>query len=597
MLKLKKINLFSRQSLISLHQALITPTPSFSHPSVRFYFLLSMLVVLGYGLLSMQQAFRSEYVIQDDARQHVFWMLRFLDAELFPQDLIADYLQSLAPWGYKNFYKILAFLGINPLIASKVLPIILAFITTVFCFGVSLQLLPIPAVGFITTLILNQGLWIEDDLVSATPRAFVAPLFFAFLYYLLRKSLFPLLITIALSGLFYPQMTLLFVVILTTRLFQWNPSKINLSPLKFNYFAWLSGGLTAASVLLPYKLKASEFGPIITVEQAKLKPIFNYFDGVFGRAFFFHDNPFIYWLAGPRSGLLFIGLLPPLAIFGLILPFLLKNKRFYLNQYITPNIKILVQILIASLVLFIIAHLVLFQLHFPSRYTYHSFRVILTLASGLAVILILEAQLKTLIQLIDTGFNLKQFLSLSFSLIFGITLLVIPFSPDVILPNQLYRTGKEPLMYNFLLIQPKDTLVATLSEEADFIPTLAKRSTLVAAEYDLPYHMGYYTQFRQRLIDLINAQYSSDLRQVQDFIRKYGVDFWLIDGESTFKETYISTRMLIRQMELVEPILDKIKQGDVFVLSTLVEGCAVVKGKHRQLLDAQCILDLNPNPF
>jgi hypothetical protein len=93
----------------------------------------------------------------------------------------------------------------------------------------------------------------------------------------------------------------------------------------------------------------------------------------------------------------------------------------------------------------------------------------------------------------------------------------------------------------------------------------------------------------------VNAQYSSDLREVQDFIRKYGVDFWLIDGESTFKADYISTRVLIRQVELVKPIVEKIEQGQVFVLSTLVEGCAVVKSEHRQLLNAQCILQQGQN--
>jgi hypothetical protein len=220
---------------------------------------------------------------------------------------------------------------------------------------------------------------------------------------------------------------------------------------------------------------------------------------------------------------------------------------------------------------------------------------VLILAAGLAVTLILETQLRTLIQLIENGLTRYQLMLSGLTLSLGILLVTIPFLPGVTLPNQLYRTGKEPLIYEFLQKQPKETLVATLSEEADFIPTLAQRSTLIALEYDYPYHSRYYTQFQQRLLDLVNAQYSSDLREVQDFIRKYGVDFWLIDGESTFKADYISTRVLIRQVELVKPIVEKIEQGQVFVLSTLVEGCAVVKSEHRQLLNAQCILQQGQN--
>jgi len=69
-------------------------------------------------------------------------------------------------------------------------------------FGVCLEL-PVPTAGFIATLLLNQSLWMKDDLVSATPRAFVYPLFLAFLYYL-RRSLLPVCVAIALLGLFYP---------------------------------------------------------------------------------------------------------------------------------------------------------------------------------------------------------------------------------------------------------------------------------------------------------------------------------------------------------------------------------------------------------
>ncbi|MEB3281775.1 MAG: hypothetical protein VKK42_22915 [Lyngbya sp.] len=595
-LNLQNLKPFFRQVITPLHQSFTTPTVSQSHPHLIFCFILSLLIVFFYGFLSMQQAFSSEYIIQDDARQHVFWMQRFVDPELFPQDLIANYLQSLAPWGYKVFYKIHAIFGMSPLITSKILPLILGLITTGYCFAVSLELLPIPAVSLITTLILNQALWIEDDLVSATPRAFVYPLFFAFLYYLLRQSLFPLLIVIALSGLFYPQITLLFLAILTFRLFQIQNYKIQLSPHKFNRLAWLAGGFVTVLILLPYKLNTTEFGEMITLAEAKLRPEFYPLDGLFGRAFFFHDNPLIYWLVAPQTGLLFIGLVSPLALFGFALPFLLKQtERFPLAQQINYEVKLLGQILLASLALYFLAHAVLFHLYFPTRYTYHSFKIVLILAAGLAVTLILEAQLRTLIQLMENGFTPYQFTFFSLTFCLGILLVIVPFLPGVILPNQLYRTGKEPLIYEFLQQQPKDTLVATLSEEADFIPTLAQRSTLVALEYDYPYHTRYYTQFYQRLLDLVNAQYSSDLRQVQDFVRKYGVDFWLLDGESTFQAEYISTRVLIRQVELVEPILDKIEQGQVFILSTLVENCAVLKTEHRQLLDAQCILQQGKN--
>ncbi len=35
-------------------------------------------------------AFGGAYVVQSDARAHVFWMRRWLDPELFPDDIMAD---------------------------------------------------------------------------------------------------------------------------------------------------------------------------------------------------------------------------------------------------------------------------------------------------------------------------------------------------------------------------------------------------------------------------------------------------------------------------------------------------------------------------
>ena len=88
---------------------------------VVFWFSLSMTFSVLYAILGLQKAFASEYVVQDDARQHVFWMLRYIDANLFPSDLIADYFQSVAPAGYSNLYRIISF-GINPIYLNKHLP-------------------------------------------------------------------------------------------------------------------------------------------------------------------------------------------------------------------------------------------------------------------------------------------------------------------------------------------------------------------------------------------------------------------------------------------------------------------------------------------
>ena len=83
---------------------------------------LSLAFAAYYSVLGWQQAFASPYVVQEDMRQHIFWLARYVDPTAFPDDLIADYFQSVAPLGYGWLYQGLASLGIAPLLVAKILP-------------------------------------------------------------------------------------------------------------------------------------------------------------------------------------------------------------------------------------------------------------------------------------------------------------------------------------------------------------------------------------------------------------------------------------------------------------------------------------------
>ncbi|MEM1167597.1 MAG: hypothetical protein AAGJ08_00510 [Cyanobacteria bacterium P01_H01_bin.35] len=567
--------------LLKLHKFL-------TNRSRIFWFGLSIAVVLIYGIESLKAAFETKYIIQDDARQHIFWMRRFLDAELFPEDLIADYFQSVAPWGYKTFYWLITSPGIDPIFIGKLLPIFLGLISTIYCFGVSLQILPIPAVGFFSSFILNQTLWMEDDLVSATPRAFFYPLFLAFLYYLLRGSLFPVLVAIALQAVFYPHTVLLSLTILTIRLFFYHQNRLKFTSIKLNYWLWLGGIITVAIILLPYKLTATEFGPIITTTAAKIQPIFNYADGKYGRAFFFHHNPLVFWLTGPRSGILFLGLFSPLAIASLLLPFILRKEKFPLAKQVSEKVGILTHILIASVGLFFLAHIFLFQLHFPNRYIYHSMRVMMAIAAGIALIIFLDNYLKQIISQLENGLTFPHKISIGCTTLLLVTLSIIPFYQDLTIDNQSYIKGKEKELYEYLLAQPKDTLIASISKESNNIPSFAQRSTLVAQEYSLPYHVGYYSQFSQRAIDLIQAQYTPNPEEVNNFLQNYGVDFWLLDL-TAYDPRYVADKELIRQYKLTDSIVYQLEQNFIPALSTTMEICTVLTSRRIALLPTSCI--------
>ena len=540
-----------------------------------FWFSLSLTFSAIYSLLGLREAFSAEYIVQDDARQHVFWMQRFLEPNLFPKDLIADYFQSVAPAGDTALYQAIAHLGIEPLLLSKLLPGLLGLVSTAYCFGVCIQLLPVPAAGFIATLLLTQSLWLKDDLVSATPRAFIYPIFLAFLYYLLRRSLLLSCVAIALMGLFYPQGLFIAAIILILRLLHWRRKLPQLSLNRNDYLFCAVGLGVAVLVMLPFVLKTSVFGPTITAAVARNLPEF--LPG--GRSAFFFDNPFDYWLFNYRSG--FLPIRPVVLAVGLLLPILVRFPSYFpLTQQITRNVAILPQTAIASAVMFFAAHALLFKLHLPSRYSEHSLRIVLALAAGITFTVLWDTLRQAYRQ---------RVLVLTAVALLGIALLFYP-SFDKNFPNTKYKVGNFPSLYHFFQAQPKDSLIASLSEEANNLPTFAKRSILVGREYAIPYHQGYYRQIQQRTLDLIQAQYSPNLAIVKSFIQQYGVDFWLLEQEAFTPEYLIRSRWL-RKFPVAKASITQLQESITPALSSFKQPCTVFEIKNLAVLQTACILE------
>ncbi len=571
-------------------------TPSRKKSQTIFWFSLSITFAVIYGWMVLQKAFKSEYVIQDDARQHIFWMQRFVDPELFPGDLIADYFQSVVPLGYTTFYQTIARLGIEPLLLSKLLPPVLGILTTVYCFGVTMELLPVPFAGFMASLILNQSIWMKFDVVSATPRAFIYPLFVVFIYYLLKRQLIGTCVAIALLGLFYPQLILICCPVLLLRLVNWKnmgellkelwaKKSMQLPLIKTGksgeYLMSILPFLVGILVLVIYALQLNDYGGAITASQARLMPEF--WPG--GRTPFFNDNPIEYWLIGELSGF-FPPVLPPLIWLGLFFPLIWQNShKFTLVTKINPQIRLLGDIMIVSVAMFVAAHAVLLRLYLPGRYMEHSCRVVLAIATGLLITLILDAALQSF----KPGQKPQKGWAIASALLIALTIFYPVYESSF--PRTNYRPGNLAPLYEFLQQQPKDSLIASLSSEANNLPTFALRSVLVAPEYAIPYHTGYYAEFSQRTKDLIRAQYTPNLAEMQQFILKYGIDFWLIE-KSAFTPDYLAKNEWIQQYQ--PEATEAIAQLDLetpAAVANFIESCAAFKTGDFVLLSTKCMMD------
>src|SRR5438045_875360 len=140
-----------------------------THFAGRVWLLAALSLALLFAGRNMAPALSPD-VIQDDVRQHVFWMARFRDPELFRDDLIADYHQAVAPPGYRALYWAISRM-IEPLPASKLLPPLLGLIAALFTFRLVRRLHPSASGAFLATVLLSWYVWQYDDLPSATPRA------------------------------------------------------------------------------------------------------------------------------------------------------------------------------------------------------------------------------------------------------------------------------------------------------------------------------------------------------------------------------------------------------------------------------------------
>ncbi|NER82277.1 MAG: hypothetical protein F6K42_22480 [Leptolyngbya sp. SIO1D8] len=561
--------------------------PLFQKPTV-IWLGLSLAIALLYCLPALYTAFSGEYVVQDDARQHVFWMQRFTDPGLFPQDLFADYFQSVAPWGYTQLYQGAVSLGLDLWTVNKLLPIVITLTATAYAFGTVLQLVPIPPAGFVTTVFLNQTFIERDDIVSATPAAFFYPLFLAFLYYLLKKAWFPCVLSIVLLGLFYPQGVPIMALVLGFRLLQWQQGRLRFSQMSADYWLWGIGWLVALGVLLPYLLQDSAYGPVLTPTQGQ--DMFALSSEGWSR--FFVEDARKYWICGKRSGLVptewcenDLKILPQIWL-SLALPVILAFPgRSRLTRLSTPGISLLFQAAAASTICFAAAHLFLFNLHLPNRYTEHSFRILVALGMGIAIALLLDRFPPSRRQRIRSG------ILLGVSVWAIVTLMLYTFVKDADDdPIGHYVRGEFPQLYAYFRGQPKDIQIASLSREVNVFPSFAQRSIFVGGEgYTLPYHMGFYNEVRQRTISLIEAQYSFDPARVYAFLLQYPIDFWLIE-RTMFTAQWIQKDEWLKQyaLETTAP-QTTLKAGQLTVIQTLAKTCTTLEVEEFQVLDANCL--------
>ena len=554
--------------------------------SRTLWLVLSLAVATYYASMGLAEGW-GDYVVQEDARQHVFWMQRFVDPSLFPNDLIADFFQSVAPLGFTWLYKTAISTGVAPFTVNKFLPPVILLATTVYAYFLALEIVPLAAMGGLAAILFNQVMWMTNDVASATPRAFVYLLLSAYFYYALRRSLWPYLATILLQSLFYPHTVLIGVAFSLTRLLAWDGHRLRWTDRRDARFYLLGIGM-AIAVMLPYVFQTSVYGPTVTAAEARQMPEFS--RG--GRTPFFGDDNWEVWVEDSRVGIMpHAQSLPQVFQLVVVFPLLLCFPRLspLIRQYRAKTV-VLGQILLGSLGLFALAHLLLFRLHLPARYCEFIIRMVMALAVAFVLAVLLDAIARWSVG--QTGRSRsRQAAGVGICSLLVAALVYVPTTVDSFIKTG-YHQGPAPQLYEFFADRPADITIAALTTLADDIPSFAARTVLYSPEYAIPYQLGYYNQLRQRATDLLRSQYSPSLAEAIETIRRYDIDYWLLEPDSFSSNFFDRNRWWLHSLSpTFTDVRKQMESGEVPALADWVETCTVFQSQQAIVLEASCLAD------
>jgi hypothetical protein len=534
------------------------------------------------------------FTLDDDARQLVFWMVRWQDPALFRNDLIADYFASVSPPGFRAAYWLPAQLGLDPVLASKLFPIALNLVMTLYAFRLGLTLtkgrIPAAFLGAVGVAFLMA--W-SHVIISGTPRAFGVPLLMAFLYYMAQRRLVGLTVAGVLVALTYPPAAALGLGALGLTLIRWRGGpRLDLSRATVLPIA-VAGGLSVAVLL--FAAIDRDYGPIATMSQIKSEPMYR--SG--GRM------PLLDAKGAYRDfecgGLL--GFLPiewcqlmdrrPAApiLLGLLLAALIWAARG-IQARGPPGERPVdwgpaMRLLLAGAILYGVAFILMLKLHVPSRYAVTPLRLVGLFAATMLGVLFAERALRIAGPVAGNALSRRQWAQLGLA-----ALTIVSFA--ALYPLDVSRRNvkpRYPAILAYLRTQPKASMVAAMGAVASDIPGFARRSVLVASEYAIPVDRGYIARYRVRVHAFIAAQYAADPARLVAFLGRYRVTHLILDPAELSAAGLKAAWWRREHRKAHARVTATLVRGDKPALLRFISPCTVFRERALVVIATRCLLD------
>ncbi|AGW15111.1 hypothetical protein [Megalodesulfovibrio gigas] len=455
------------------------------------------------------QAFRSPFVINDDARQQVAWMQGWHDPALYPDDLLTDFARHYVSYGVRGLYAV-ATTVVEPLVFSKILTgaLYIALAGLVFCIGNRLAGWP-GAWGMLCMY------WIIPfflhNISGGLARAFAGPLLALLCLGWMSGRAWMMAIALALQALCIPYMFVLCglavgLAWLAGVAARWG----GLSAVVFPSRRWHWALLVAGAALVwqfNHSLDVAGYGPLVHRADMIDRPEFT----AQGRL---HIMPVPSILGeailGPVERLLPTAELG--AAGGAVVTVLLGVALAWGGmsapwRRLRPHLRLLGSVLLASLLLYGVARLLLMQLFVPTRYLEYS------VALGHCLVL---------------GVCLAPWLSRR--RLAPVLIGCFALAGAARLEGQgLYDYSRDTALYAAVEGLPKDVMVAGHPFLMDNVLTFGKRKVLVAFELAHPWCVGLWDRLEPRLDAFFAAYYASDAETVRAFAQRFDVDWMVVD--------------------------------------------------------------------
>lgn len=501
--------------------------------STKHKVLLLVIILLAY-LLAHWSGVRSQYVINDDVRQQIYWMQKWQDPDLFEDHYLTEYAKQYVPWGVKVIYRAASYF-INPVQFSKVLSGLLFLMTAGSLFLLASRLGD-ELTGVVTVCVFLYFGFFLGAVSGGLSRGFVFPLLILYLFFLSGNEVFRAGIVIMVQALFNPYLCLLCLVthglfLLCTQWFCHFPrlrdvSWLNISSdrrerlqIPMGHLLLSIGPVCVGVVLLVAKYRlftVPDFGEIVSygemVGNIEYTAAGRYEIIPVPSMFFECVRPFIQF--------------PPLGVSSviasvtgtLILAFVAVsgwNTQAVYQQI--QRLEIFLYLLFASVFLYFLARLVLMDLFLPSRYMEYSLTVVYCVLTGMFVCSGMEY---------NQGIK-KHTILLVILLVFLGTIRLHGIG--------IYDYTKQSSLYQFFLTTPKNCTIAGHPDIMDNVMTFSKRKVFVSYELSHTWYDQYWSTIKSRTYQFFNAYYSENPDELRDFCRKYEIDYMVV-RESDFQE-------------------------------------------------------------